>query len=185
MRLIASLSIGQKLAAGFALILLPLALGSGFDFWQLGMLRQDNELTANSFAILNAVHEVEQAMVNQETSLRGFLISGDAKFLEPYRASKAQFGQAIGDLHGLIIDPTQQSRVDAIEIGGRAWQEYAESEISAVNGGKMDDARDHEASGSGKDLMDAIHAELGRFAETAQERFKARMAKQNVPSRAS
>ena len=107
MRLLASLSIGQKLAAGFALILLPLAVGSGFDFWELGVLRQDNELTAHSFAILTAAHQVELAMVNQETGLRGFLISGDAKFLEPYRASEALFSHAVADLRQQVVSTDQ------------------------------------------------------------------------------
>ncbi len=179
MRLVASLSIGRKLAAGFALVLLPLAFGSGFDFWQLGVLRQDNELTAHSFAILNAVHEVELVMVNQETGLRGFLISGDAKFLEPYRASEARFGQAVADLRQQVTAADQQNRVEAIAKAGQAWQHYAEAEIAAVNGGKMDDARDREAGGAGKTQMDAVRAELDRFNDTARARFSARQAEQN------
>ncbi len=179
MRLLASLSIGQKLAAGFALILLPLAVGSGFDFWELGVLRQDNELTAHSFAILSAAHQVELAMVNQETGLRGFLISGDAKFLEPYHASEALFSHAVADLRQQVVSTDQQERVEAIAKAGQAWQHYAEAEIAAVNGGKMDDARDREAGGAGKAQMDAVRADLTQFEKTAAERFAARQVEQN------
>ena len=179
MRLIASLSIGQKLAAGFALILLPLALGSGFDFWELGVLRADNNLTGHSFAILNAAHEVELAMVNQETGFRGFLISGDTKFLEPYHASEAMFGRAIADLRREVVNSDQQIRVEGIAKAGQAWQHYAATAIAAVNGGTMDDARDHEAAGAGKAQMDAVRTALDQFKETARARFDDRQAEQN------
>jgi len=118
-------------------------------------------------------------MVNQETGLRGFLLSGDAKFLEPYRASETLFGHALAELRQQVRSTDQQSHVEAIAQAGQAWQHYAEGEIAAVNGGKMDDARDREAGGAGKAQMDAVRAELTQFEKTAAERFSARQAEQN------
>jgi methyl-accepting chemotaxis protein len=179
MQWVAALSIGRKIVLGFASILLPLALGAGFDFWQLATLDRDQALTGRSFTLLSAAQQVWLASSDAENELRGFLITGDAKFLQLHHARTEALRQGLAVLRAEARDDAeQQRRVDAMEKAGAAWQSYAEGEIAAVNGGNMDAARDREAAGVGKAQVEALRAALAPFVETAQGRFSARRAEE-------
>lgn len=174
MQWIASLSFGRKVAGGFVLILLPLALGAGFDFWQFAALGRDQSLTGRSFELLSATQQVGVAMAEAESGLRGFLITGDTKALPPFRASVAAFREGVAALRALASNGDQLRRIDSMEKAGAAWQDYAKAEIAAVNGGNMDAARDREAAGAGAASRNAVREALDQFAATARQRFAER-----------
>jgi len=53
------------------------------------------------------------AMVDQETGVRGYLITGDERFLEPYHRGGNAYTGAIQKLRDLTSDnPAQQSRLE-------------------------------------------------------------------------
>ncbi len=177
-----NLSFTQRLILGFAAVLLPLMLGSGFDFWELGRLHDAQLLTARSFKILDASAAFSQAMVDQETGLRGYLLSGNASFLEPMRAAQKVRADSVESLSKLLADnPEQTARFEAALKAARDWESYAAKEIASVNAGTTDDARDREASGAGKAAMDRVRAEIAGFQKVAREAFDTRLHdEQNV-----
>jgi len=171
-----NLSFTRRLILGFTAVLLPLVLGSGFDFWELGKLRDAQELTARSFKILDASAAFSQAMVDQETGLRGFLISGNASFLEPMRAAQKVRADSAQTLTALLAsNPEQAGRFNSALKAAEEWEAYAAKEIASVNGGTTDEARDREASGAGKAAMDRVRAEIAGFQKVAREAFDSRL----------
>lgn len=73
-------------------------------------------------------------MVNQETGLRGYLVSGDTAFLEPYRAGYEEYRQSIGTARRLTSDnPQQQVRLDRAAEPASTWRnDIAELEIALM-----------------------------------------------------
>jgi signal transduction histidine kinase len=72
------------------------------------------------------------AMVDQETGVRGYALSGDARFLQPYRTGRHATTLALGRLAALDI-PELRGRVRAVDAAARAWETgYAQPTVAQV-----------------------------------------------------
>jgi len=157
--------ISRKLTAGFGCVLVILFAVSVSTWSCLSTLDQANDWNSHTYTVLGAAEDVKGGMLDQETGLRGFLLSGDEHFLTPYRDGRAAFDAALDRLRGLTRDnPLQQARIDALEREARLWQtDTAVREIELVGRGQLDAARQSEASGRGKASMDAVRARLAEI----------------------
>lgn len=71
-------------------------------------------------------------MVDMESSARGFELTGDPRFLQPFQSAKSQLPASIDALAQLTGDnPVQQARVRDIRGLDENWIRWAEKEIAA------------------------------------------------------
>jgi CHASE3 domain sensor protein len=62
-------------------------------------------------------------MVDQETGVRGYLITGNEKFLEPYHRGSNAYAAAFQKIKDLTSDnPAQQSRLDELNELAKEWR---------------------------------------------------------------
>src|SRR4051794_14730174 len=67
-------------------------------------------------------------LVDGETGMRGYLITGEPMFLEPYRVEEERVGPAFEGLMELVSDnPPQVERLQALRTDHIHWQDYARS----------------------------------------------------------
>ncbi|GGM31690.1 histidine kinase [Dactylosporangium sucinum] len=80
-----------------------------------------------------AVVQLGAALVDQETGVRGFLLSGDRQFLTPYTAGIAAERELVGRLRGLLADePVALADVELVARGAERWRTgFAEPLIAA------------------------------------------------------
>lgn len=100
-------------------------------------------------------------MIDAETGVRGYLISGADNFLEPYRNSAKAFRSALDEAKRLTADnSSQQKRLEQIDRIASEWrQDVAEREIALMRAQQtVIEARNIEAGGAGKKYMDGIRA---------------------------
>ena len=70
--------------------------------------------------VIGRISEIQTQIVDQETGIRGFLLTGDRAFLAPYE--RAQPLPMFAAVHGLVADnPPQQVRADAARARYEAW----------------------------------------------------------------
>lgn len=81
-----------------------------------------------------AAYQLQSALRDQETGLRGYLISADRQFLVPYYEGVAVEQGAAGELRGrLARRPDLIADLDAIEATAASWRkDYAEPLIARV-----------------------------------------------------
>ena len=160
--------ISRKLSISFGGVLLIMTGVSAATWSGLATLDHANEWNTHTYTVLGAVEEIKGAMLDQETGLRGFLVSGEDGFLAPYRTGHASFESALGRLRALTRDnPVQQSRIDGLERQAGRWQtDIATREIELTRQGRIEEARQLEASGQGKASMDAVRSILGEIRDT-------------------
>lgn len=116
-------------------------------------------------------------MVDAETGQRGFIITRDPRFLEPYR-------EAIEAAPGILATLTtmaagrqsQLTRLNRIDELWRARAEKLREAIDHVQQGRMTDARDVVALGSGKNLMDSLRTEIDQVVGSEQRLLSRRLA---------
>lgn len=109
---------------------------------------------------------IESLLKDAETGQRGYLYTGEAKYLEPYNAAVQQIDSHIATLADLVADNRQQlSRVVILRELSKIKLEELATTIALFGEGRKDEARAIVLSDMGKRTMDNIRAavaEMGR-----------------------
>ncbi|MBN8875085.1 MAG: CHASE3 domain-containing protein [Rhodospirillales bacterium] len=180
---LANLVISTKLALAFATIILVIVIAGLANYLKLGFIEQSSEWTAHTYDVLEMTDHVVSSMVDQETGIRGYLVSRDKDFLEPYRSGRTLFEESFARLKHLTADnPVQQDRLDLLRRAASAWQaDVAEPVIALMTRPEtQDQARGIEASGRGKASMDAIRARAEELEGTERALLASRIAAQKA-----
>ncbi len=112
--------------------------------------------------VLQVAETLYRTKVDQETGLRAYLLTGDARFLQPYRDGRAQAHKLETDLRQLISDnPEQQARNEEAFEAYEEWSGFAEQAIAMMQAG--DDVTDPKLQLRGKELMDRVRQARGDF----------------------
>ena len=111
-----------------------------------------------------ASFRLSTSFVDQETGERGFVITSDSRFLDPYRSGSLTSKRLFRQLeHLLQSDSVGTGRLAAVEQRYRIWKRRsAEPEIAAAGGPTPDLARSIIASGAGRHQFDALRAAAQR-----------------------
>lgn len=87
--------------------------------------------------VTRAASELQRQSIDMETGMRGFLITGDESFLEPYQSAVPRIKGDTAALRELVSDNRQQvERVDRIAGIQATWLEFARSLIAARRSGE-------------------------------------------------
>ncbi|GJD80164.1 methyl-accepting chemotaxis protein [Methylobacterium gregans] len=179
MRAFARLRLVTKLAAVFSILILA-ALGSAAVTWRgVASMRDAGDWNEHTHRVLEQAQNLAAAMVNQETGLRGYLLSADQQFLEPYRTGVRSYAEASAQIRKLTADnPQQQRRIDQIDGLAREWREQiAERAITLMRDPETRaQARQIEISGQGKVPMDALRARVAEIDAAERALLEGRVA---------
>src|SRR4051812_5432691 len=78
-------------------------------------------------------HALLASMLDQETGLRGFLLTRRDTFLEPYRRGSSDYGRAYEDFHGeLTSDAKALALLRTGDALARRWHAFADEQIAAA-----------------------------------------------------
>ena len=94
-------TMGQKLAGAFAVAALTLAIIAGFGYVGTARLIDNNHWVEHSHEVRLSLAEILLVMVDAETGQRGFVVTGDEAFLEPYRSATAAVDRSFDRLRKL------------------------------------------------------------------------------------
>jgi len=109
-----------------AVALLALTLVYGFRQVQRSARRVDR-----SDQVIAHADNLVKLMVDEETGLRGFLLTRDTTFLQPYQEATQHLEPEFSALFGLIRrDPEQTARLQRVQTASRAWQQSAREAIA-------------------------------------------------------
>jgi len=118
--------------------------------------------------VINNANEAVKLSVDLETGMRGFLITGDEHFLDPYEVAKPQIMAQLQGLEQLVSDnPQQIDRLKRLEALQSDWSAYAQSMIDMRR--QSGDYKGAVQSGRGKRLTDEIRREFDEFIAMEQQ----------------
>jgi CheY-like chemotaxis protein/CHASE3 domain sensor protein len=117
--------------------------------------------------VTRAASELQRQSIDMETGMRGFLLTGEESFLEPYQSALPRLKADTDALRTLVSDNQQQvDRVNRITGLQEAWNEFARSMIAARRAGG--DVQAAVRLGRGKRLTDDMRTEFTAFMDTEQ-----------------
>ncbi|MEH6663212.1 MAG: methyl-accepting chemotaxis protein [Brevundimonas sp.] len=178
----ANLSVARKLMLAFGIMVIISMASSALSIARMHHAAEATRWNNHTHEVLAAAAAVGAAMVDQETGVRGFLIAGDERFLEPYEAGAEAYDSAFDRLRTLTSDNAeQQARIAALDVAATAWRdEIADVEIQKMaDPATVEEARQMETSQAGKRYMDEIRARLGEIRSTEEALLEMRSAEQH------
>jgi PAS domain S-box-containing protein len=142
------------------LLLLVLA---GFIIWQISQSSAELRWIDHSDEVMEQTLRLEKLVVDQETGLRGYQLTGDNSMLAPYRTAAAPIAKQFTILHDLVSDnPTQMSHLANVRDRYQIWLGFAQGVLSK-DPAVVNDPRLNQ---HGKELMDGLRAEVHAMLQT-------------------
>jgi PAS domain S-box-containing protein len=112
----ADLSLGRKGVVVIALPLVALVVSTLAFLWVEREEDRIRDEVDHTLEVRDEIQQTSQALTDAETGARGYLLTRDETFLEPYREALAQLPSALARLDSLVVNVSDQSkRVQRIE----------------------------------------------------------------------
>jgi len=129
---------------------------------RVSVARAMEQLNTHMLPAQEQVAALSTAYVDQETGQRGFMLTADQAFLEPYTAGKTGADRLVAELHaGLAGDDEASRRLNAVVVAAQDWvTQAAEPQIAARRAGSVPPDQLEAMTLSGKRLFDQLRARL-------------------------
>ena len=139
-----------------------------------------NKLIDNSYWVKHTYEVISDGdrllsyMVDQETGMRGFAVSGDDEFLAPYKSGQENFDVLIEEMKVTVNDnPTQVARLKTIQKNATEWRENVAENYIDIRRDVKEGENDRDKlfslieSGVGKKNMDNLRGLVASSALSA------------------
>jgi methyl-accepting chemotaxis protein len=169
------MTIGRRILAGYGVALLVTGAVGIVVYRATSELAASAEWVTHSHKAKEAIAEVGSALKDAETGQRGFLLTGEERYLEPYLSGVKTVDRKIQDLRELTADNAdQQKRVAKLQsLAAAKLAELAET--VALRRQKGDRAAvEVVLTNKGKNVMDEARQIMAEMAGEEEELLKQR-----------
>ena len=176
-------SIGSKLWTGFISILLVLMVVGGISYMNTAKLTETAQWVTHTFKVLTRLRELLSTLQDAETGQRGYIITGEERYLEPYQAALRNADKQLLELKQLTVDnQDQQRRLETIGplVSGKLDELKETIDLRRSKG--LEAARAVVASDKGKKLMDQLRAVMREMEDQENELLKHREEEARISS---
>lgn len=181
--MLSHLKLSTRLYGGFLVMILLIIFLLLVSYLSDQSRQRNTGLNLHTYEVIRSVEEVRLALVNIETGERGFVITGQDRFLEPLREGRRELAEELADLRRLTADnPRQQRRLDELERQIQDWQVNAIDYFIDLRRQEAGERRPSERmvreieSGRGNERMDRIRGLMNEVRDAEVQRLQDRRA---------
>ncbi len=163
-------SIGTKIGSGFGLALVMLTIVGAVSYDSTSKLIISAAWVQHTHEILNELGDLLSGMKDAETGQRGYVLTGEARYLEPYQGARDYVDQKLKYVRELTSDsPIQQQRLTAIEplIASKFTELQETIDLRRTKGFAA--AEQVVVTDRGKSAMDSIRKLVGEMRDEETE----------------
>ncbi len=158
----------------------------GVNEWSIEAISHSGQQIERLMQIQRELGVMRSALVDAETGERGYLISRDPRFLDPYRAALEAMPKALTTLKKMSEDdPALTDMLASLDELQRRKLEFAASVVELARRGEVARSSALISTGRGKILMDAFRLQTDRALERVGGRLSGVYAEQAVDIRYS
>ena len=174
-----SITLAEKVTLAFIVGVIYLAVVGAIAYSSVFRFADTTERATRTHEVLRSLEETFSLVTGAETGARGFVITGDARYLEPYRNAELTTAARLKSLGTLIgEDPRQGQRLEQlIPLVARRFSMLDESVRLRANGG-FEDAASSARTGRGRLVMDSIRAIVDSMSADETARLQERSAQE-------
>jgi signal transduction histidine kinase len=174
MRALRRLTLAEKVAAAFVVGVVYLAVIGAVAYASVNRFADTTERAERTHVVLRTLEEMFSLVTGAETGSRGFVITGDPRYLEPYRNAEADAVARLRSLEILIDGERQRARLNLLApLVARRFAILEQSVRLRANGG-FDDAASVTGTGRGREVMDSIRAVVDAMSADETARLRER-----------
>ena len=169
-----SWTFGRKIALGFGLSVAILLAVSSVAYRSTDVLIENNASVARTHLILEDIAQLVSLLKDAETGQRGFVITGDEAFLQPYRDALAPIPRTVASLRSLVQMADQQRRLDEAEslVAAKLAELQRTLDIRRTQG--FEATEKVVQAGEGKKTMDDLRTVLGAMEQVERDLLRTR-----------
>ena len=158
----------QKFVNWLAAAALLLALAVALSFWAFSQIEESAQARKYGYIEIKSAYELLSKLSDAETGQRGYTLTGDAAFLEPYLAVRDTISVQLKTLRQLSLAGDARKHLDTMAplVDAKLAEMAAVIELRRNHGAAA--ALALVQSGPGQRLMDSIHVELQDFIQTEE-----------------
>jgi methyl-accepting chemotaxis protein len=168
-------TLGQKIAAAFLVPLTMLVIMGITSYRSINAFIETSVWVAHTHRILETLEGFLAHMTDAETGQRGFLLTGEERYLGPYLAAIQRVDGDIKQLRQLTQDnPAQQRRLDAVERAVSDKLSELEETIDLRKKKGFDTALGLVRTDKGRKVMDDVRKLVGEMEGDENDLLKQR-----------
>jgi CHASE3 domain sensor protein len=166
--------------AGVLLQIVAIVLVATFSYRALVNRSDAARRTMQTLAVLNDLSQLQQTLLDAETGLRGYVLSKDERYLQPFVTARQELPGTLRTLDAAFADdPEQRRRLHGIDTVARELLAQMERAVVARPAGAVDagvsDA-DLARVERAKSLSDRLRAAIAEMRDVEQRALTAREA---------
>lgn len=168
-------NIKTKILVGYLSIILCLGIALLIVSSRMSALQEEVDfLSVHDIQVHDLLGVLEKNMLDMETGMRGFVITGDEQYLDPYNSSSRNWADNYNKLSLLINDnPSQLQSLKAIEATIQNYVKTAgETAVQLKKDNDTAGLTDFFKQNSGKKIMDQLRTQFDSFL-TAEKKLTA------------
>lgn len=162
-------TIRSKILLGYLVVVLLfgavlLVLSAQIDASQ----KEIDFISHHDLEVHNLTNAIEKNVLNMETGQRGFMITGEESYLEPYTQAMTQWNSNYAQLYELVSDnPSQQKSLENIKSHIVRWIDVAgTASVALKRQGDQEKVIDFFHSDPGKSEIDLLRSQFETFRNT-------------------
>jgi methyl-accepting chemotaxis protein len=159
-------SIGKKIGSGFGLALVMLVTVGAVSYDSTTKLIESAGWVQHTHEVVTGLDQVLSGMKDAETGQRGYVITGEGRYLEPYQGARDRVDHQLKHVRELTADnPIQQQRLTTLEplVAGKFAELQETIDLRRTQG--FEAAAKVVLTDKGKSVMDSIRSLVGEMKE--------------------
>lgn len=136
------MKISKLIFAGFFFILILFSITTYVNYRQFEKVKEDNEWLVRSQTVIRYLSRLQRNILDMESGLRGYLLTGESIFLIPYDSAARENEMMFNELDSLIMLPSEQNaELKRVHLLHQTWRtEFAEPLIEAKKNANLSDS---------------------------------------------
>ena len=164
------IKIGQRILLGFGFAaLLTLVVAAVSIYYLTSVGQRLTSVAGQDQLLLTSALELQVAVEQESDGIRGYLLSGDASFLEPFVLGQSHYSETAMSLEGLVQSQEDKGHLSEINMLHSKFLKVAEEEITLHDQGFPQSAI-FLWQMQGNEIKSDLHAKLTSFVDR-QERM--------------
>jgi len=170
----------RPVLGGFVIATAILVFVGWLSYRNTARFAEASEWQNHTYEVLTNLDMTVARLVDAETGQRGYLLTGDEAYLEPYRTAIKNLDQTIGNLKSLTSDnPNQQKRIQILEPLVEKKSAELQRTIDLRKNEGLSAANSVVLQGSGKQAMDEIRVVVADMANEENDLLRIRTQQAN------
>lgn len=169
--------ISSKVVLGLGLAIAAIVASAAVSYWNINAIAKKEAQVDHTHQVLDELRFLFSAAKDAETGQRGFIITGDESYLEPYQQASKSIEASFDRLERLTADnDAQRKRLETMRSAVSDRLETLNVGVESHRSGGFEAGQTFVQQGLGKSQMDAIRDAMTDLIELEQQLLEQRTA---------